>query len=357
MRSPRRAGRRHQQQILVSSARNLLRRYERNASRASQSCGAHGPQTEPHGSHGDRHHRPGHEPRATGPRRPGREVRARNAPAGPSRYRSGSSASTPSTRAASTGFATSAAASHSARMPLIASDPISTQVVEQHETKPGEHRRALRLDGGAARNGNQQSDARHRGAGERGDGGKQQVVPEHAGTGRRARSARRRAETRERRQRQRQRAVRHVWRAAGCVRDSGCASRCSSVPRSRSPAIDAGAHQHRDERREQQAQVHQRGRRPAERLDRQSGRAVEPGRRRRETECAEQRGVADQPAAADRVAQFLAQQRVGDRRRPCARELPRRRRDRGGAVASHVMTRPSSRTMRRCPVSSSSWPA
>ena len=56
------------------------------------------------------------------------------------------------------------------------------------------------------------------------------------------------------------------------------------MPRSRSPAIDAGAHQHGDERREQQAEVHQRRGGPAERLERESGRAVQsraPSRRAR----------------------------------------------------------------------------
>jgi hypothetical protein len=51
----------------------------------------------------------------------------RKEPAGPSRYKSGSSARTPRTREASTGFAINAAASHCAGMPLTASEPMSTR--------------------------------------------------------------------------------------------------------------------------------------------------------------------------------------------------------------------------------------
>ena len=62
------------------------------------------------------------------------------------------------------------------------------------------------------------------------------------------------------------------------------------------------AHQHRDERREQQAQVHQRRGRPSEGLQRESRRAVEPRGGRGEPEGAEHHRVANQPAVADRVS-------------------------------------------------------
>ena len=69
------------------------------------------------------------------------------------------------------------------------------------------------------------------------------------------------------------------------------------------------AHQHRDERREQQAQVHQRRGRPSECLQRESRRAVESRGGRGEPEGAEHRRVADQPAVADGVPQFLSDHR------------------------------------------------